>query len=328
MSTIPKYSIIIPVYNRPDELLELLDSLTRQTFKNFEVIVVDDGSQVTSREVYERYVLKLSIRYFFKPNSGPGPSRNFGFEHALGLYLVMFDSDCIVPDDYFDWVEKYLEKYQFDAWGGPDRGHETFTSLQRAMAFTMSSFLTTGGIRGGVNQAAVFQPRSFNMGVNRTVWEHTGGFRFDRSAEDIEWSIRIRRAGFKVRLIPEAFVYHKRRTDFAQFFQQVRQFGNGRAQVGKVYPAEVKPTHWFPAIFLTGLIAIPFLLFVVPAWGELAVLLLTVYLMAIFTDSLIKTQSVEVAFLSIPSSIIQLCGYGIGFLQGMLSGRRALQQVK
>ncbi|MBS1545189.1 MAG: glycosyltransferase [Bacteroidetes bacterium] len=320
----PKYSIIIPVYNRPDELKELLDSLTRQTFRNFEVIVVDDGSRDTSREVSERYVPKLSIQYFFKPNSGPGPSRNFGFEHARGSYLVMFDSDCIVPEDYFEWVEKYMEKYRFDAWGGPDRGHESFTSLQRAMAFTMSSFLTTGGIRGGGNQAAAFQPRSFNMGVSRAVWEHTGGFRFDRSAEDIEWSIRIRRAGFKIHLIPDAFVYHKRRTDFAQFFQQVRQFGNGRAQVGKVYPAEVKPTHWFPAVFLTGLMAIPFLLLLAPDWGELAVLLLTVYLMAIFTDALIKTHSIEVAFLSIPSSIIQLCGYGIGFIKGMLGSRHAL----
>lgn len=316
-----RYSVIIPVYNRPEELEELLKSLTHQTFRDFEVVIVDDGSSKPSREVYERYTGELKIQYFFKANSGPGPSRNFGFEHARGDYLVMLDSDCILPKEYFETVERFLKQQPLDAWGGPDRGREDFTPLQQAMAFTMSSFLTTGGIRGGKNQTTTFQPRSFNMGVSRKVWEVTGGFHFDRSAEDIEWSIRIRRAGFQVGLIPEAFVYHKRRTDFVQFFFQVHQFGNGRAQVGKAHPTEVKATHWLPAFFLIGLIFLPFLLFVFPAWGELGVLLFTVYMMAIFFDALLKTQSIEVAFLSVPSAIIQMCGYGLGFLKGTFGGK-------
>ena len=218
----PTYSVIVPVYNRPQEVTELLESLTRQTFQSFEVVLVEDGSTITSEKVFEQFANRLSIQYFFKPNTGPGPSRNFGFEKARGQYFVVFDSDCILPPHYFEAVEAFLKNEKADAWGGPDRGMKDFTALQQAMAFTMSSTLTTGGIRGGKQKS--FQPRSFNMGISRAVFDATKGFHFDRFAEDIELSIRIRKLRFKTVLIPEAFVYHKRRTSLSQFFNQNSSF--------------------------------------------------------------------------------------------------------
>lgn len=315
-----KYSVIIPVYNRPQEVEELLESLTHQTSKDFDVILVEDGSTVTSEKVYEKYSNAFPVTYFFKPNSGPGPSRNFGFEKATGDYLVVFDSDCILPPSYFESVDKALLETPLDAWGGPDRGSEHFTAVQRAMAYTMSSVLTTGGIRGSM--AKGFQPRSFNMGVRKEVFQKTGGFRFDRFAEDIEWSIRMKKAGFRVGLIPEAYVHHKRRADFEQFFRQVSNFGMGRALVGTVHPDAVKITHWFPAFFLLGLLGLPFaLLFYWPV-GLSILLAYCFYMVAIMLDAGIKTDSLAVACLSVPSALIQLIGYGSGFLKEKLNPRK------
>ncbi|MEJ0033196.1 MAG: glycosyltransferase [Bacteroidota bacterium] len=220
-----RYSVIIPVYNRPGEVDELLSSLCKQTYTDFEVVLVEDGSNITSQSVYEKYSSQLNIQYFFKPNSGPGPSRNFGFTKAKGDYFVVFDSDCVIPPEYFFVVEKHLRHEPLDIWGGPDRGHGDFTLLQQAMAYSMSSILTTGGIRGGKKKS--FQARSFNMGMSRVAYEKTGGFKFDRYAEDIEFSLRADKLGLKVGLISEAFVYHKRRTSLGQFFKQVSNFGMG-----------------------------------------------------------------------------------------------------
>ena len=241
----PKYSIIVPVYNRPDEVRELLESLTGQSYKNFEVLIVEDGSTITCEKVFEEYTQLLHIRYFFKPNSGPGPSRNFGFKQARGNYLVVFDSDCIIPEGYFKAVEDFLGHTPLDAWGGPDRGHRDFTILQQAMAFTMSSVFTTGGIRGRKKAPGAFQPRSFNMGISKEVFLHTGGFAFDRFAEDIEFSLRMKELGYRVGYIHEAFVYHKRRTGLKQFFWQVYNFGRGRVLVGRasLEPAGDGPCH-------------------------------------------------------------------------------------
>ena len=239
----PKFSVIIPVFNRPEELSDILESLLVQTRQNFEVIIVEDGSSITSQDVVDGFAKRLPIVYYFKSNSGPGPSRNFGFAHARGDYFVVFDSDCILPPTYFQTVEQALENDELDAWGGPDRAHERFTLTQRAMAYTMSSILTTGGIRGGKKRIGWFQPRSFNMGISREVFARTQGFAFDRYAEDIEFSIRMRKAGFRVGLIADAFVYHKRRATFAQFFKQVFNFGRGRVLVGRRHPEEVKLTH-------------------------------------------------------------------------------------
>jgi glycosyltransferase involved in cell wall biosynthesis len=312
----PKYSVIVPVFNRPEEVKELLESLTHQTHKNFEVILVEDGSTLSSKEVYEEYSDKLVIQYIFKQNSGPGPSRNVGFEKARGEYFVVFDSDCVLPVHYFEAVDKFLTTQPVDAWGGPDRGREDFTLLQQAMGFTMASFWTTGGIRGGKKNN--FQPRSFNMGMSRIVFEQTKGFAFDRFAEDIELSIRIRKLGFTTALIPDAYVFHKRRTTFSQFFNQVSNFGKGRILVGRNHAGEVKLTHWFPSLFLIGLLSLPFLFLISSLLFTIAIAGYFLYFLMILLDALRVTHSPIVALLSIPSALIQLIGYGYGFLKELI----------
>lgn len=310
----PKYSVIIPVYNRPGEVRDLLESLLTQTRKDFEIILVEDGSTVTCEEVAHEYEKQLPIRYYYKANSGPGPSRNFGFAHARGKYFVVFDSDCILPPQYFEEVDQALTISALDAWGGPDRAHVGFNLSQRAMAYTMSSILTTGGIRGGKRRIGWFQPRSFNMGISKEVFAVTGGFKFDRFAEDIEFSIRMKKAGFQVGLIPEAFVFHKRRANFFQFLKQVYYFGKGRVLVGKIHPEEVGITHWFPAVFTIGTFLIPLLFLTDGILFFLALAFFSSYLLAIFVHSLIVNRHAGVAMLSIISALIQLWGYGAGFL--------------
>jgi len=309
----PKYSVIIPVFNRPQEIGELLQSLTAQSYKDFEVLIVEDGSTRTSEAVYETFSKVLAVRYFFKQNSGPGPSRNYGFANAKGEYFIVFDSDCVIPPAYFESVEARMVADPLDMWGGPDSGRVDFTPLQQAMGYTMSSVLTTGGIRGARRQS--FQPRSFNMGLSRKVFEATHGFKFDRFAEDIELSIRASKLGFKVGLIESAFVYHKRRTTLGEFFRQVSNFGKGRVLVGKKHPGTIKPTHWFPAFFLLGLIAVPFLLVFTPVIGSVGAVGYALYLIAIFVDSLRTVGNLWVAILSVPSAVVQLMGYGYGFLK-------------
>jgi glycosyltransferase involved in cell wall biosynthesis len=311
----PKYSVIIPVYNRPEEVRDLLESLLTQTRKDFEIILVEDGSTVTCEEVVQEFQKQLPIRYYYKANSGPGPSRNFGFAHAGGKYFVVFDSDCILPPHYFEAVDQALTISPLDAWGGPDRAHEGFSVSQRAMAYTMSSILTTGGIRGGKKRIGWFQPRSFNMGISKEVFERTGGFKFDRFAEDIEFSIRMKKAGFRVGLIPDAFVFHKRRSNFFQFLKQVFNFGKGRALVGKVHPDEVRITHWVPAIFTIGTIIIPLLFLTDGVLFFIALGLFLSYLLAIFLHSLLTSRHAGVAILSVLSALVQLWGYGTGFLR-------------
>lgn len=317
----PTYSVVIPVYNRPQEVSDILESLTKQTVQTFEVILVEDGSEVTSEKVFEQYASKFSMQYIFKPNTGPGPSRNVGFEKARGKYIVVFDSDCILPPHYFEAVGKFLKDEGTDAWGGSDRGMSDFTTLQQAMAFTMSSSLTTGGIRGGNKKT--FQPRSFNMGMSREVYEKTNGFQFDRYAEDIELSVRIRKLGFKTSLIPDAFVFHKRRTSLSQFFRQVSNFGKGRILVGLKHAGEIKIVHWLPAFFLLGLLAIPFFLLLAPKLATFVILLYSLYTLLVATECLITTRSLPVAVLSIPSLFVQMTGYGFGFLKTLLAGARS-----
>lgn len=318
MNSNVRYSIVIPVYNRPQEIDELLQSLTLQTYTNFEVLVIEDGSDKPCVEVYEKYTSSLKIRYFFKPNSGPGPSRNFGFENALGEYFVVFDSDCILPPNYFKEVERAMKETQVDAWGGPDKGHKNFTNLQKAMAFTMSATLTTGGIRGSEKTSASFQPRSFNMGISREVYEKTGGFRFDRYAEDIELSIRIKDAGFKIAYIHNAFVYHKRRTTLKQFFWQVYNFGRGRVMVGKAHAGAIKITHWFPSFYFMGLFLGLILLFARPWMGITIFFFYLIFLLLVSISAHRQMHSIGVTLLSVPAAFIQLTGYGAGFLTEMV----------
>ena len=251
-----KYSIIVPVYNRPDEVDELLESLTRQKETDFEVIIVEDGSTIPCRDVYSKYNGKLDIHYYNKENSGPGQSRNYGAERANGDYLLILDSDVVVPEGYLSAITAELKDQPADAFGGPDRAHSSFTPTQKAISYSMTSFFTTGGIRGGKKKLDKFYPRSFNMGIRREVYNKLGGFSKMRFGEDIDFSIRIFKAGYKCRLFPGAWVYHKRRTDFRKFWRQVYNSGIARINLYKKYPESLKIAHLLPMVFTIGAIAL------------------------------------------------------------------------
>ena len=306
-----RFSVIIPVYNRPDESDELLESLTRQTFKDFEVIVVEDGSTVPCAEVVEKYERLLSIHYYNKENSGPGQSRNYGAERSEGENLIILDSDCVLPETYLSIIDVELRREPADAFGGPDRAHESFTPVQKAINYAMTSFFTTGGIRGGKKKLDKFYPRSFNMGIQKDVYISLGGFSAMRFGEDIDFSIRIFKAGLRCRLFPEAWVWHKRRTDMKKFFKQVHNSGIARIELYKKYPESLKIVHLLPAAFTIGLLLI---LIVAPfcAWS---LTLLALFALIIFFDSSIKNKSLKIGTLSVVSAVIQLTGYGSGFIR-------------
>ena len=305
-----KYSFIIPVYNRPDEVDELLDSLTRQTLQDFEVIIVEDCSSVPCKDITDKYTSLLNIHYFNKPNSGPGQTRNYGVDRANGEYMLILDSDCILPETYLEEVEKELEHQEADAFGGPDRAHESFTDVQKAINYAMTSFFTTGGIRGGKKKMDKFYPRSFNMGVRKDVYQALGGFSKMRFGEDIDFSIRIFKGGYRCRLFPEAWVWHKRRTDLKKFFKQVHNSGIARINLYKKYPESLKLVHMLPAIFTMGVVFL-LLASLVCGWS-LSLLLL--FALIICIDSSIQNRSLKIGLLSVAASFIQLTGYGSGFL--------------
>jgi glycosyltransferase involved in cell wall biosynthesis len=323
-----RYSVIIPVYNRPEELDELLESLSRQRFTNFEVVIVEDGSSRPAKAVADKWSATLPLRYYTKENTGQGFSRNFGFARAAGEYLVVFDSDCLIPEHYFEAVEAQLARHPLDAWGGPDRAHAGFTPLQKAISYSMTSPFTTGGIRGGKKRLGAFHPRSFNMGISRAVWERTGGYIITRMGEDIEFSIRIQAQGFKTGLIPDAYVYHKRRTSLGQFYKQLHFFGRARINIGRFFPKEVKLVHAFPAAFVVGTV------FFLLSWlisTDLFWLLSGLYLLffvLIFGDSLRQNKNLKVAFLSMAAAFVQLWAYGVGFIGEGLKGKKARTEVR
>jgi len=308
------FSIIIPVYNRPREVDELLHSLTQQTYKNFETLIIEDGSENRCDDIVEKYQDQLDIRYYYKENSGQGFSRNFGFERAKGDYFIVFDSDCLIPSHYFETVENYLKTHQLDAFGGPDREHESFSPIQKAISYTMTSPLTTGGIRGNKKHAGTFHPRSFNMGISREVYEQTGGYRITRMGEDIEFSIRIINNGFKTGLIPDAYVYHKRRTSLKKFFNQLHFFGRARININRFHPGEIKFIHTLPALFTVGLL----LFLTLPFWNlslfKILLIPFILFVSLIFAHSSTKYSSMYIGLLSVSATFIQLTGYGIGFL--------------
>jgi glycosyltransferase involved in cell wall biosynthesis len=232
----------------------MLTSLLDQTYKDFEIIIVEDGSKNKAEHIVDKFKDKLDVKYYFKENEGQGFARNYGFERAKGDYFIVFDSDIIVPKDYFLKVIEGIKEHGYDAFGGPDAAHDSFTAIQKAISYSMTSPFTTGGIRGNKKHVGQFHPRSFNLGISREVWEKTGGFKLSRRSEDIEFSIRMINSGFKVGLIPDAFVYHKRRTSFGQFYKQTHNFGKGRIDIYCLYPKELKPVHALPAVFVLGLI--------------------------------------------------------------------------
>jgi glycosyltransferase involved in cell wall biosynthesis len=309
------FSIIIPLYNRPQEIKELLETLTLQTYKQFEVLVIEDGSVNDAEAIVKSFAEKLDVRYYKKQNEGQGFTRNYGFKLAKGDYFVIFDSDCLIPENYLQTVNDYLQTNWLDAYGGPDDAHPSFTPVQKAISYSMTSPFTTGGIRGNKKGIGQFHPRSFNMGVSRKVWEAVGGFIITRSAEDLEYSIRIHSAGFKIGLIPDAKVYHKRRTDFFQFYKQIHFFGRARINLYTFFPKELKLVHFFPAVFTLGVL-FTLISNIFGGWvAKTCDILLAIWIMLIFFHALVKNKSLKVAFLSIIAAFIQLIAYGLGFMQ-------------
>ena len=309
------YSVIIPIFNRPDELRELLVSLTQQTYTNFEVLVIEDGSTNKSDGVVAEFANRLTIRYFYKENSGQGFTRNYGFERASGDYFVIFDSDALIPPHYFATVEQHLQTQWLDAYGGPDAAHPDFTPVQKAISYSMTSVFTTGGIRGSKkNLGGTYHPRSFNMGLSRKVWETIGGYKLSRMGEDIEFAIRIIENGFTTGLIPDAFIYHKRRTNFGQFFRQTRFFGRARINIGRYFPKELKPVHAFPALFTLFVASVPVWALISPVLFGLALTILVIFSILILVDATRTEKSLRVGFLSVVAAFVQLTGYGVGFL--------------
>ena len=326
-----KYSIIVPVFNRPDEVAELLESLTMQLFTDFEVIIVEDGSKESCEAVCKQYEKQLDIKYFMKENSGPGQSRNYGAARSAGEYLLILDSDVVLPADYLTAIEEELKREPADAFGGPDCAHESFTDTQKAISYSMTSIFTTGGIRGGTKKLDKFYPRSFNMGIRRDVYERLGGFSKMRFGEDIDFSIRIFKAGCSCRLFPKAWVWHKRRTDFRKFWRQVYNSGIARINLYKKYPESLKLVHLLPMVFTVGCALLAFLfllgilLFFILSSGMmqavglglsiLALQPLILYSFLIFADATSKNHNAKIGLLSVASAFIQLIGYGCGFIE-------------
>lgn len=312
-------SLVIPVYNRPDEIVELLESISQQGDTDFEVIVVEDGSTRTCKEEIAPFADKFKLQYFFKENSGPGPSRNYGVQHASGDYVIVLDSDCILPADYMRVVRQHLDNEQIDAFGGPDKAHTSFTTLQKAINYSMTSFLTTGGIRGGMKNVNKFHPRSFNMGVRTEVWNKLGGFSQMRYGEDIDFSIRLKEAGYKVVLMPDAWVWHKRRNTLKSFFNQVFHFGQARICLYRLHPDTLKLVHLFPSAFVVGVVL---LLLAAPFTYALSLIPIFLLALLLFLDSLRLNKSFKVAALSIVTAFTQQFGYGLGFLREMVRGKK------
>lgn len=310
------FSAIIPLYNRPQEIEELLASLTHQTYTNFEVLVIEDGSTLAAKDIVLSYTDRLNVRYYVKENEGQGFTRNFAFNLAKGDYFVIFDSDCLIPANYFEVVAKALSENYLDAFGGPDAAHPSFTSVQKAISYSMTSPFTTGGIRGNKkNLGGQFHPRSFNMGISRKVWEETGGFILTRLGEDIEFSVRIHSKGFKIGLIPEAIVFHKRRTNFKQFYKQVHFFGRARINIYKFFPETLKMVHFFPSVFALFLIFTVLTGLFNSRLGALCLALQGLFCLLVFGHSYLINRSMRVAAESIIAAYIQLLGYGFGFIQ-------------
>jgi len=322
-----KYSIIVPVYNRPDEVDELLESLCSQTLKvasqreqartkftDFEVIIVEDGSQKPCKDVCEKYADILPLHYYYKENSGPGQSRNYGVERAQGEYVIILDSDVVLPAGYLAAVDSAIshQPSAIVAFGGPDAAHPSFTPVQKAISYSMTSFFTTGGIRGGKAKLDKFYPRSFNMGIRKDVYLQLGGFSKMRFGEDIDFSYRIVEAGYMPRLFPEAWVWHKRRTDFRKFFRQVYNSGIARINLEKRHPGTLKLVHLLPTVFTLGGLAC---LLLAPFCHGLTMLPLLLYCLLIIVDSALQNKSIKVGLFSVPAAFTQLMGYGFGFIE-------------
>ncbi len=307
-----KYSVIVPVYNRPDEMDELLQSLAvQQAGVDFEVVVIEDGSTIDSKAVVEKFP-QLNILYFFKENTGPGDSRNFGMQQATGDYFILFDSDCIIPAHYMVQLDELLSKNYVDCFGGTDSAQHNFTTLQKAINFCMTSRLTTGGVRGNSHQTQKFQPRSFNMGLSKKAFEATQGFGNIHPGEDPELVFRLWDIGFKTTLLKDLSVYHKRRINWSKFFTQVNKFGKVRPILDVWHPAYQQLKYAFPALFILGLDVV--LLLAIFGYGAFLGLY-GLYFLAVFLEALFTTQSIAIAGWSVVAVLVQFYGYGLGYLE-------------
>ncbi|MCM1066657.1 MAG: glycosyltransferase [Muribaculaceae bacterium] len=312
MADAPRFSVIVPVYNRRDEVADLCESLLAQTSKDFELVLVEDGSTEPCADIADAARSRgLDVRYFFKSNEGRSIARNYGMERARGSYFLFFDSDCVIPPGYMATIASELDGTPLDCFGGPDAAHDSFSDTQKAINYSMTSFLTTGGIRGGKVRLEKFTPRTFNMGFSRAVYERVGGFR-EMFSEDIDMSTRIRREGFSIGLVRPAFVWHKRRVDFKRFFRQVYVFGMSRVTLKILYPGSLKAVHLLPAVFVLGMLGLILASIFVSAWFLLPIGL---YFAAVFAGALLSTRSLKIALLAVPAAIIQLGGYGLGFIK-------------
>ncbi|MFC2109741.1 glycosyltransferase [Bacteroidota bacterium] len=308
-----QYSLIIPVYNRPNEMDELLQSLTNQNGEiPFEVVVVEDGSSITSEMVISKYSKNLNIQYYITENQGAGKSRNYGMQKAKADYFIILDSDCIIPENYLIEVNEALNSGFTDAFGGPDAAHNSFTPIQKAINYSMTSVLTTGGIRGKKKAVGKFQPRSFNFGISKKAFEKTAGFSDLKIGEDIDLTFRLWEAGFETQLIDRAFVYHKRRATFQQFYKQTNAFGMARPILNKKHPGSAKITYWFPSVFYLSFLAA----FSIALATEITffIQLFFLYFFLVLVHASILNKNLKVGGLSVVSTAIQFYGYGTGFL--------------
>ena len=306
----PYFSIIVPVYNRIDEVSDLLESLTHQSDNDFEIILVEDGSTEPCKAVADQYADRLNLQYYHKSNEGRSIARNYGIGRANGDYFVFVDSDCVLPPDYIEQLHFSLRNDYSDCFGGPDAAHESFTDIQKAINYSMTSFLTTGGIRGGKVQLEKFVPRTFNMGFSRKVYEKVGGFR-EMFSEDIDMSTRIRLAGFSIKLFRNVSVYHKRRVDFKKFWRQVHVFGMSRITLKLLYPGSMKAVHTLPALFVIFSI----IMVLGTIWCRWSIVPLAFYLLCVWIAGIISTRSLKIGSIGVITSLIQLFGYGTGFIK-------------
>jgi glycosyltransferase involved in cell wall biosynthesis len=312
----PAYSLIIPVYNRPQELDELLACIQLQEFRDFEVVVIEDGSTDDAAQIIEKYKASFDLAYYVKENGGQGFARNYAFKRAKGDFFIILDSDALLEPTYLNEVDKAIKADHLDLFGGPDKDHPSFSPIQKAISYSMTSFLTTGGIRGKEkNIGGQFHPRSFNMGISRKVYEATGGFKITRMGEDIEFSIRCISLGFKSGLIPKAFIYHKRRTDFRQFYNQLHFFGRARINISRFFPEELKPVHFFPFLFFCYYVLTGLALLFFPSLGVLLFCGIILYSLLVFFSAIINTKDYRIALLAIFAANIQLFAYGKGFAE-------------
>jgi glycosyltransferase involved in cell wall biosynthesis len=306
------FSFIIPVYNRPEEVKELLESFTKlESNLVYEIVIVEDGSNNSSKTVIDTFSNELNISYYYKKNSGPGDSRNYGMRRAKGNYLIILDSDCLLPKDYLIIVNEHLSKNFVDCFGGPDSAHESFTNIQKAINFAMTSFITTGGLRGGKHNTNKFQPRSFNMGISKAAFEASGGFGIIHPGEDPDLSIRLQKLGFRTELINDAYVFHKRRISWSKFLKQVYKFGMTRPILNSWYPETSRITYWFPTLFSLGFLA-SILFYILGIYWFIT--LFGLYFLVAFFAAFIESKNFFVASLSIFAILVQFFGYGYGFL--------------